>query len=116
MSITAALFTPDGWLDVPGSSPADGTRVQVYAPFHGGPNQQWQITPGPVQGGPQGVQTYQIRNVNSQLVLDVAGGHRWWDGTVIQQWHDNGGLNQQWVFEPSPNPDQNYYARLASRS
>jgi hypothetical protein len=97
MSLTVTIATYLGWLDVPGSSVADGVQVQMYEQFHGGPNQQWELIPGPIDGPDS--QAYQIRNVNSGLMLDVQNGHVWWNDIIVQQYHQTGGTNQLWWFE-----------------
>jgi Ricin-type beta-trefoil lectin domain-like len=97
MSLTVSIATYGGWLDLPGSSAADGAQVQVYDQFHGGANQQWELIPGPVDG-PE-TQAYQVRSVSSGLMLDVQNGHVWWNDIVVQQYHETGGNNQFWWFE-----------------
>lgn len=48
--------------------------------------------------GPISTGTYYITNVNSGLLLEVAGADTS-DGANVQQWSDRGGSNQQWYVE-----------------
>jgi hypothetical protein len=93
-------------LDVPGSSTNPGTQIQQFTP-NGGSNQLWQFSRAAgatgyeivsldreqIDGRPGSLPTY----VN--LVLDVPHSSTI-PATVIQQYPENGGTNQQWLFHP----------------
>lgn len=80
-------------LDVPSSNPADGVVVQQFG-YHGGANQQWQLTN--LANG-----RLTIVNVATGKALDVPNGFPT-PGLPIQQYRLHGGLNQQWRFETFP--------------
>jgi hypothetical protein len=90
-------------LDVPGFSTTPGTQIQQW-PANGGTNQQWTFSRAPGSTG------YEIVSRDEEyvacspdpcfptyvnLVLDVPG-FSTHAGTVIQQWTENDGTNQQW--------------------
>ena len=93
-------------LDVPGSSAKPGVEIQQYA-ANGGANQLWQFSRA------AGATGYEIVSVDREqidgpagslpsyanLVLDVPHASTV-PGTVIQQYTENGGTNQQWLFSP----------------
>jgi hypothetical protein len=93
-------------LDVPGSSTNPGTPIQQFTP-NGGTNQLWQLSRA------AGATGYEIVSLDRQqinghpgslpsyanLVLDVPHSSSI-EGTVIQQYTENGGTNQQWLFSP----------------
>lgn len=91
-------------LDVPGLSTTPGTNIQQWS-ANGGCNQQWTI------GRSAGATGYEIVScgyysppgagflTEYPLVLDVPD-FSTTQGTKIQQWTENGGTNQQWLFYP----------------
>ncbi|SEL20443.1 GDSL-type esterase/lipase family protein [Ruminococcus albus] len=56
---------------------------------------------------------YTFKNMNSGLVMDVAGG-KMESGTNIQQWSSNGQNNQKWKLTPFNNGTTYYYIRSAA--
>ena len=83
-------------LDVPGFSKAESVQIQQYNPNRG-LNQVWYLQKAINRAGfpSPGVK---IRSADSALVLDVRGGLQG-DHTIVQQYHDTGGSNQQWYFD-----------------
>ena len=93
-------------LDVPGSSTKPGTPIQQFT-ANGGTNQLWQLSRAAgstgyeivsadletIDGRPGSLPSY------ANLVLDVPHSSTS-AGTVIQQYTENGGTNQQWHFSP----------------
>ena len=97
-------------LDVPASSTTPGQQIQQF-PANGGNNQLWQFS------YPAGATGYEIVSLNQydppgpqcssiclapqpvNLVLDVPDFSKK-AGELIQQFTENGGTNQQWLFEP----------------
>ena len=97
-------------LDVPASSTTPGQQIQQF-PANGGNNQLWQFS------YPAGATGYEIVSLNQydppappcsstclgpppvNLVLDVPDFSKK-AGELIQQFTQNGGTNQQWLFEP----------------
>jgi hypothetical protein len=77
-------------LDDPGSSTANGTKIQQY-PVNWGTNQEWAFVP--LADGHD-----LIVNQYSGKVLDDPGSSLE-PGTQIQQFQINGGLNQEWAVE-----------------
>ena len=98
-------------LDVPGFSHSNGTKIQQY-PVNGGVNQQWRLhraasasgfeiismDPGPISYPSGGCQPLCL-GFPTTLVLDDPG-FSLVAGTPVQQYTENGGINQQWVFSP----------------
>lgn len=80
-------------LDVPGGNTANGVIIQQFG-YHGGPNQQWQITN-------VGSDLFTIVNIHTQKALDVPGGFPI-VGLPIQQYQLHGGPNQRWRFQTIP--------------
>ncbi|GAA1942238.1 RICIN domain-containing protein [Kitasatospora viridis] len=74
-------------LDDPASSTTAGTQLISWG-LHGGPNQQWRLTPQD-DGG------YTLTNAVSGLCADVDGGSTAAGASVIQ-WTCTGGSNQHW--------------------
>ncbi|WP_371675079.1 family 20 glycosylhydrolase [Streptomyces sp. NBC_01276] len=74
-------------LDDPAGSTAPGTRLITWTP-HGGPNQQWRLTPGP-DG------THTLVNVASGLCADIEGGSASAGAAVVQA-VCTGGDGQRW--------------------
>lgn len=93
-------------LDVPGSSTKPGTEIQQFTP-NGGTNQLWQLSRAVGATGYEIVSADRERVDGSagslpsyvNLVLDVPHSSTV-PGTVIQQYSENGGTNQQWLFHP----------------
>ena len=75
-----------------GSSTDKKANVQQYN-CNGGANQRWEFVDA-------GDGQYAIRNVNSGLVLDVAGDSKA-DGANVQQFQWNSGKNQRWTTRGS---------------
>jgi hypothetical protein len=92
-------------LDVPGLSTAPGTLIQQY-PANFGPNQQWRFSRAPGSAGYEIISS-DLEFINDgtpfgvyvNLVLDVPG-FSTAPGALIQQYSENGGVNQQWVLYP----------------
>jgi hypothetical protein len=93
-------------LDVPGSSTRPGTSIQQFT-ANGGSNQLWQLSRA---AGATGYEIVALdrEQINGSagslpsyvnLVLDVPHSSTS-AGTVIQQYTENGGTNQQWHFSP----------------
>lgn len=78
-------------LDVYGGQKNAGAQVIQWS-NHNGLNQQWYLI---ADGTSNGVPIYLIRNVNSNLVMDVSGGGTTAGNNVIQ-WPSHNGTNQQW--------------------
>jgi hypothetical protein len=93
-------------LDVPGSSTNPGMQIQQFTP-NGGSNQLWKFSRA------AGATGYEIVSLDRDqldgpfgsvpsyvnLVLDVPHSSTI-PTTVIQQYPENGGANQQWLFHP----------------
>lgn len=95
MSVSFTFFSEtDGWLDVPNASTAELVQVQRFKPFHGGPNQLWNLVEVDEFEG----EFYTIQNVNSGLMLDVESSVLK-NNTPIIQFHATGNDNQLWRFE-----------------
>jgi hypothetical protein len=85
-------------LDVPNESEIDNEKIQQYEQTTG-LNQQWRLVP--VAGGlfPLTGSYFKIINRKSRKLLDVPESSTA-DQVQIQQYHDNGGPNQQWILAP----------------
>jgi hypothetical protein len=75
-------------LDDPGSSTADGTKMDQWT-VNGGNNQKWQLIN-------EGNNVVELVNVASGKALDVPNNSTT-AGTDIDQWDVNGGNNQRWT-------------------
>ena len=82
-------------LDVDGLSTSDGAGIQQWD-YLGGENQQWRLVPLGGNFSPGG---FKIVNRLSGKVLDDTGDSLT-SGTIMQQWTDLGGANQQWLITP----------------
>ncbi|MEU8465762.1 family 20 glycosylhydrolase [Streptomyces sp. NPDC029003] len=80
-------------LDDPASSTAPGTQLITWTP-HGGPNQQWRLTPGA-----DGALT--LANLSSGLCADVAGGSTA-PGAAVVQAACTGTESQRWTVTDLP--------------
>lgn len=80
-------------MDVLGGGMDDNVNVIQY---HGrqADNQIWRVVP-------KSPQIFTLINKNSGKLLDLYGSQSQ-NGARIEQWSDNGGLNQQWTFERLP--------------
>jgi len=82
-------------LEVPDHSTAQGTQLDQWT-CNGGTNQQFALSSvGNYTSGSDA--SYQLTNLGSGLVVDVANGSTTAGGTVIQ-WATNGGSNQVWTL------------------
>ncbi|MEU8840463.1 family 20 glycosylhydrolase [Streptomyces roseus] len=86
---TRTLSAAGKALDDPGSSSASGTQLITWTP-HGGPNQQWQLTPD-ADG------SYTMVNGASKLCADVSGGSTA-PGAAVVQATCTGGDGQRWLI------------------
>jgi hypothetical protein len=75
-------------LDDPGSSTANGTKMEQWT-VNGGSNQKWQLTN-------EGNNVVELVNVASAKALDVPNNSTT-AGTDIDQWSLSGGNNQRWT-------------------
>ncbi|MEU3609641.1 RICIN domain-containing protein [Streptomyces sp. NPDC035033] len=87
------LTTGGRALDVPDSSPADGTQLVTWTP-NGGANQKWTLTRRS-DGG------YELRNNSSGKCADIENGSTAAGARVIQ-WTCHGGANQRWALTRLP--------------
>jgi beta-glucanase (GH16 family) len=97
------LAVGGNWPGSPDSATAFPARlyvdyVRVYQPSTGG------ISP---------TTWYTVQNLNSALCADQTSGSTA-NGTRVQQWFCQGGLNQQWQFRPTDNGYYNVVPRTAS--
>ncbi|GAA1400786.1 hypothetical protein GCM10009639_42320 [Kitasatospora putterlickiae] len=81
-------------LEIPKASTVWGVQVEQRT-CNGNPEQRW----SDANRFPDG--TRLIVNLNSGLLLDLAGGGSA-DGTAVVQWAWNGGANQKWSYYPAP--------------
>ncbi|MER5640610.1 family 20 glycosylhydrolase [Kitasatospora sp. NPDC002227] len=88
---THVIATGATALDDPASSTTTGTQLITWT-THGGPNQQWQLTPNP-DG------TYTMVDGASHLCADVTGGSTT-AGAAVIQWTCTGADNQHWTLTP----------------
>jgi hypothetical protein len=75
-----------------GASLSNGSRVQTGLCDPAATEQLWRLTA-------LGNSYYKVINLNSNRLLEVAGGSSA-TGAVLQQWDDNGGGHQQWKLVP----------------
>jgi hypothetical protein len=96
-------------LDVPGGFAQVGNFIQLY-PQHGGTNQRWTIRRKPNTFGYEIVTS--LSSGNGTIVLDVPGFST--SQIQIQQFPENGGLNQQWTITPVASTDGNSQYEIVS--
>jgi hypothetical protein len=97
VAITFSIYTPGGWLDVPGSSQESGIQVHIWSDLHGGDNQQWFLRPSPTPDV-EPIPSYQIQSRVNNLLLTLDGG-RTDERTPVVQIEDVGDDAQLWVFD-----------------
>ena len=82
-------------LDVPGQSTTAGLQLDQWT-CNGGTNQEWALDSVGSYSS-TGDASYQLTNLNSDLVADVAGNSTT-AGAIVDQWASNGGANQKWTL------------------
>ncbi|WP_129309121.1 RICIN domain-containing protein [Streptomyces sp. L2] len=91
---THTLVTGGKALDDPDHSTTAGTQLITWT-ANGGANQRWRFTR-------QSDGSYELRNTESGLCADVAGGSTS-PGAKVIQWTCTGGGNQHWTVQRLPN-------------
>ena len=79
-----------------GSTAAGAAVEQETYQFEGSPSQNWTLAPSGVGTG-----SFTLTNVNSHLLMDVAGASKT-AGALIDQWTSNNNPNQKWTFTVMP--------------
>jgi hypothetical protein len=82
-------------LEVPNQSTTEGTQLDQWT-CNGGPNQQWALNAVGNWTSSSNA-SYEIRNLNSNMSIDVASSSTT-AGAKVDQWPTNGGNNQKWTL------------------